>query len=73
MTGMSLHPLFFPIGLFIRDVGFMRYYQIKQIPNFLMAAPMIALSASGIYHYITFDLTRVLSLGRSSKAGKILS
>ncbi|KAF9352138.1 hypothetical protein BGX26_009994 [Mortierella sp. AD094] len=48
------------------NVGFLRYYEIKQIPNFLMAAPMITLCASGIVYYTLYDLPRVMSLGRSA-------
>ncbi|KAF9131258.1 hypothetical protein BGW39_002041 [Mortierella sp. 14UC] len=51
---------------FYWNVGFLRYYEVKQIPNFLMAAPMIILSASGIIYYVLFDTHRVFSLGRSS-------
>ncbi|KAF9091508.1 hypothetical protein BGX23_005086 [Mortierella sp. AD031] len=51
---------------FYWNVGFLRYYEVKQIPNFLMAAPMIILSASGIFYYVKFDLHRALTLGRSS-------
>ncbi|KAF9902563.1 hypothetical protein EC991_004774 [Linnemannia zychae] len=51
---------------FYWNVGFLRYYEVKQIPNFLMAAPMIILSASGIIYYILFDSHRAFSLGRSS-------
>ncbi|KAF9426659.1 hypothetical protein BGZ94_006215 [Podila epigama] len=52
---------------FYWNVGFLRYYEVKQIPNFLMAAPMIILSACGIYSYIMYDTRRALSLGRDSK------
>ncbi|KAG0379397.1 hypothetical protein BGX24_000562 [Mortierella sp. AD032] len=50
---------------FYWNVGFLRYYEVKQIPNFLMAAPMIILSASGIFFYVMFDPHRAFSLGRS--------
>ncbi|KAG0203878.1 hypothetical protein BGX28_003978 [Mortierella sp. GBA30] len=53
---------------FYWNVGFMRYYELKQIPNFLMAAPMIVLSASGIVYYALYDPRRTLSLGRLSSA-----
>ncbi|GJJ70509.1 GPI mannosyltransferase 2 [Entomortierella parvispora] len=51
---------------FYWNVGFLRYYEIKQIPNFAMAAPMIILSASGIYYYVKYDVHRALTLGRQS-------
>ncbi|KAG0255782.1 hypothetical protein BG011_004934 [Mortierella polycephala] len=50
---------------FYWNVGFLRYYEVKQIPNFLMAAPMIILSASGIVFYSLYDPRRILSLGKS--------
>ena len=34
------------------NVGFLQYYQWKQIPNFLLAAPILILSVSGAYHWI---------------------
>ncbi|CAO3571318.1 unnamed protein product [Mortierella alpina] len=52
------------------NVGFMRYYEVKQIPNFLMAAPMVILSASGIACYAQYDLRRMLSLGRLSSVSQ---
>ncbi|KAI1311329.1 hypothetical protein EDD11_003474 [Mortierella claussenii] len=52
---------------FYWNVGFLRYYEIKQIPNFLMAAPMVTLSTLGILVYVVYDLPRAISLGRTSR------
>ncbi|KAJ1815789.1 ER membrane glycoprotein subunit of the GPI transamidase complex-like protein, partial [Coemansia sp. RSA 2598] len=45
------------------DVGFLRYYSLQQLPNFLLAAPMILLSVAGIWSYAAHDLARIASLG----------
>ncbi|KAK9760005.1 ER membrane glycoprotein subunit of the GPI transamidase complex-like protein [Basidiobolus ranarum] len=45
------------------NCGLFRYYEWKQIPNFLLAAPMVLLSFCGIWSYAAHDWTRFLSLG----------
>ncbi|KAJ2368848.1 ER membrane glycoprotein subunit of the GPI transamidase complex-like protein [Coemansia sp. RSA 2607] len=45
------------------NVGFMRYYTLQQLPNFLLAAPMIALSLAGLWTYVAHDPVRFATLG----------
>ncbi|GAN01003.1 dolichol-p-mannose mannosyltransferase [Mucor ambiguus] len=45
------------------DVGFMSYYEIKQIPNFVLAAPIIALSVFGLKAYIQHNPMEFWTLG----------
>ncbi|CAO3628517.1 unnamed protein product [Mucor fragilis] len=45
------------------DVGFMSYYEVKQIPNFVLAAPIIALSVFGLKAYIQHNATEFWTLG----------
>ncbi|CAG8489473.1 13198_t:CDS:2 [Ambispora gerdemannii] len=56
------------------NCGFLSYYQVKQIPNFLLAAPMILLSFCGIFMYAKYDWERFVSLGwrRNESFSKIV-
>eukprot|EP01080_Neovahlkampfia_damariscottae_P001240 gene1240-11329_t len=44
-------------------VGFLKYYEFKQIPNFLLASPILILSFYGIYLYTSKNSKLVFSLG----------
>uniref|UniRef100_A0A8C5LR67 GPI mannosyltransferase 2 n=2 Tax=Leptobrachium leishanense TaxID=445787 RepID=A0A8C5LR67_9ANUR len=44
-------------------VGFLRYFQLHQFPNFLLAFPVALLSASAIFEYIKANPQLCLSLG----------
>lgn len=45
------------------DIGFLRYYQHKQIPNFLLATPMVILCLCAVRYYIMNNLVHSLTLG----------
>ncbi|XP_033112903.1 GPI mannosyltransferase 2-like [Anneissia japonica] len=45
------------------DVGFLKYYQLKKIPNFLLALPMIIICTSAIWDYILKNWSSVNYLG----------
>ena len=45
------------------NVGFLNYFRFKQIPNFLVAAPMIYICSLASYIYFESDHVRFISLG----------
>ncbi|KAG5517709.1 hypothetical protein RHGRI_038180 [Rhododendron griersonianum] len=44
-------------------VGFLRYFQLKQLPNFLLASPILSLALGSIIHYVKLQPEIFLSLG----------
>ena len=46
-----------------RDIGFLRYYRAEQLPNFALAAPILAVTAAGVASYWRADPRRVATLG----------
>ncbi|KAM8790892.1 GPI mannosyltransferase 2 isoform 3-T15 [Rhynchonycteris naso] len=45
------------------NVGFLRYYELKQVPNFLLAAPVAILVACATWTYVTTHPWFCLTLG----------
>ncbi|KAL7139373.1 hypothetical protein ABFS83_09G046100 [Erythranthe nasuta] len=44
-------------------VGFLRYFQVKQLPNFLLASPILSLAVCSIVYYVKLWPEVFLSLG----------
>ena len=56
--------------------GFLKYFTLQQLPNFILASPIILLSLFGIYKYSASNMHRFLSIGfdnRTSKASRFNS
>lgn len=52
------------------DVGFLKYFQLKQIPNFLLALPVTTLGLLAPYVYFTSDPEYCLWLGLFNRHAK---
>ncbi|XP_068106046.1 GPI mannosyltransferase 2 [Hyperolius riggenbachi] len=44
-------------------VGLFRYFQLQQLPNFLLAAPVVTLGACAVLQYVSCNLETCLTLG----------
>ncbi|PON97821.1 GPI mannosyltransferase [Trema orientale] len=44
-------------------VGFLRYFQLKQLPNFLLASPILSLAICSLVHYAKSEPEKFFSLG----------
>ncbi|KAI8052422.1 GPI mannosyltransferase 2 [Syncephalis plumigaleata] len=55
------------------NCGFLRYFELKQLPNFALALPMLVLSAAGIAAYAMHDPIRIASLGVYTSNDKSLN
>lgn len=56
---------------FLRGVGFLKYFQVKQLPNFLLASPILSLALCTIIHYVKLWPEVFVSLGfRASSPNK---
>ncbi|XP_044527304.1 GPI mannosyltransferase 2 isoform X1 [Gracilinanus agilis] len=45
------------------NVGFLRYFELRQVPNFLLAGPVAVLGAWAAWTYVTANLQHCLTLG----------
>lgn len=45
------------------NVGFLKYYQLKQIPNFILALPIVCIVLSGVRRFVGSYRTLILYLG----------
>ena len=54
------------------NVGFFRYFEWKQIPNFLLAAPILMLSIAGVYRWIDWSFVTVYGKGKFPSSYKAL-
>lgn len=51
-------------------VGFLRYFQLKQLPNFLLASPILSLAVCSVLHYVRSQPEIFFSLGFRASNGE---
>ncbi|KAJ6430734.1 hypothetical protein OIU84_018278 [Salix udensis] len=51
-------------------VGFLRYFQLKQLPNFLLASPILSLAVCSVLHLVRSQPEIFLSLGFQASNGE---
>ncbi|KAL3497988.1 hypothetical protein ACH5RR_040720 [Cinchona calisaya] len=51
-------------------VGFLRYFQVKQLPNFLLASPILSFAICSIVHYVKMWPAVFFSLGLGTAPAK---
>jgi phosphatidylinositol glycan class V len=54
------------------NVGLFRYYELKQIPNFLLAAPILVISAKGVFEWIHYSLVVDFGRGKLPSSPRLL-
>lgn len=52
------------------NVGLFRYWTLQQLPNWLLAAPVLLLSLHGLWTYASADWTRLWTLGLRQPTAK---
>lgn len=55
------------------NVGFLHYYELKQIPNFMLAAPILTLSITNCLRFLIMNLKTTIQLGFTSRRNTISS
>lgn len=53
-----------------RGVGFLRYFQLKQLPNFLLASPILSLAVCSVLHLVRSQPEIFFSLGIQASNGE---